>query len=194
MSASASDSTISSAGYEVSNSRTGSREPVREILGSLAVVTVPLSVLSAALLAVIFVFRVNSAPPSLLQQHVAPLESGAVYVRLDSARLALVASFSSTVAPFIAGSAMTLLVYPLSATMAKLSREQQLENLPTPLQLSMLVSLRNGGILSIFPWIQYISWRRSHKTIQSLRMLVLALLIASVLTYFFVWILTEIGS
>jgi len=124
---------------------------ISEILLAFLIVSVPLSVLAAALLALVLNFRL--LPTNLSSEQ--GLDSSSYYVDLSATRIALIASYSSTIASFVIGSAMLLVSYPLSAKFARYSQSEDLEHLPTPYQIGLLINLRTGSFGSLWPWFKY---------------------------------------
>lgn len=84
------------------------------ILLAFGIVTLPMIVLSGLLLGLIFAFKLSHGIPASSEFKSLDLaeDSSAIYVDISATRLALIASFSSTIAPLIIGSAISLLMFP----------------------------------------------------------------------------------
>lgn len=155
-----------------------------DLISAFLIVSLPMSLLSVALLVVVFAFRVYPSPSSVLNSDATGDDISAFYVRLSPASIALVASFSSTVAPFLMGSTITLVLYPLSSVIVKQTAEQRFESLPTPLQLGVLINLRNGNVMSLWPWLKGCLTRKGrHPTIHCLKCVTTVALLAALLSY-----------
>lgn len=157
---------------------------ISDILWAFVVVSFPLSLLSVALCALVFSFRVNPSPPSELYPHSTGIDPDAFYVTLSATSVALVASFSSTVATFLVNSAMTLVIYSISSAIVRQSAEKQLKSLPTPFQLGLMINLRNGSLSSLWPCMKYyFSWKGRRRVAHCLRVVIAATLFAALLSY-----------
>ena len=122
-----------------------------EILISFLVVSLPLSALAAVLVGLVLQFRL---PISTLSSDLI-LDKNSYYVNLSATRIALVASYSSTVISLVIGSAMVLVSYPLAAKFVRYSQNEEFEHLPTPYQIGLLINLRAGTVGSLWPWFKY---------------------------------------
>jgi hypothetical protein len=153
-------------------------------LSSLAIV-LPMTIFSAVLLALIY-HNLVQASIGDLQSPASHTDSDAFYVQVNATILVFIASWSSSVAPSLAGLVMILLSYSVAQRTMKLSASNQPEKLVTPFQLSILLGfLSGGGFGSFWSWLKYIfSWRhRRQKQVSSLRMAVSVWLLAIVLAY-----------
>jgi hypothetical protein len=128
-----------------------------EIGVAFAVVSIPLSILSVALLAVVLGYRTKT-----------PLDLGGAQpgnsylVNLSATTITLIASYSSTIAPIAVGSAMTLIFYSISSQIMKASEQAQVADLPTPYQVALLITMRSGGVGALWFWFKY-AFRRKFK-------------------------------
>jgi hypothetical protein len=111
---------------------------------------IPLPTIVGVLLGLIFDNRVQISPLGTDNS-----DGGAYYVNFDSTRLITLASWASSSSPYVAAALMTLLSTPLSH---KLRRESELDNmdkLPTPWQLSLLMELLNGKLPALWTWAPF---------------------------------------
>jgi ABC-type spermidine/putrescine transport system permease subunit I len=70
------------------------------------------------------------------------------YVRISATALITVASWSSTIAPILAGIAVTLVSYPLAKHLLTASEIHGTSQLPTPFQLSLIIRMISSGSFS----------------------------------------------
>jgi hypothetical protein len=165
-------------GYKPTETRCSS-----EIWVTFAIITVPLVVLSATLVAIVLHLRVKHTE----QLSFPPLgtvvdEPGVYYVRISATTLVLLASFSSTVAPTLVGFLMTLVRYPISRDIVRHSQRRNLHQLPTGYQLGLLITIFDSGIRAIWPWINYI-WQTKRRIVSAVTTAGLALTGAISLMY-----------
>lgn len=136
---------------------------IQEILFSFAILTIPMLTLSSILLGLIYHFQVvhNDPVSTYLRLSSTQGEPGVIYVNLSATTLAIVSSWSSSVAPLLLGSALTLISYPVAKKILLASRDNKPNQLLTPYQLSlMLRMLANGSLLSLWSWLKYsFGWR-----------------------------------
>jgi hypothetical protein len=130
------------------------------ILIAFAMVSVPFIILSATLLGVVLVYRVKG------QVEFAGNTPSSVYlVSLNASTIALISSYSSTFASIAVGYAMTLLFHVISKDIVKYSLQQRPDNLPTPYQVGLLLTLRTGGLGSLWQWFKYtFRWKSRQKS------------------------------
>jgi hypothetical protein len=135
---------------------------VSDILLALAITFLPLAILTAVLLGIIFHYRVVPNNYSILQLPQGSESSyGSFYlVDFSATRLITVASWSSGVAPLLPGFVMTLLSYPAGKRILKASEDESAVSLMTPFQLSLFISSLKGGIGPLWKWSKYLVWRR----------------------------------
>jgi hypothetical protein len=154
-----------------------------EILTAFVVVTFPLTILSAALIGVVMAYRIKQSPSSIPNSS-PEVDNGVYYVNLSASTVALISSYSSTVAPLAAGFAMTLVFYSLSRHIVRDSQKQITTNLPTPYQIGLLITLRSGGVGSLWPWIKYtFTGKIIRHTSGMVKACVAGAIIATLLTY-----------
>jgi hypothetical protein len=135
-----------------------------DILLSLAVIVIPMVILTAVLLGLIAYNQVPqtySALPGIPD----PLarESSAFLVDFSATRLLAVASWMSTVSSLLPSFAMLLFSYRVARTILNASKEKNTDNLPTPYQLSMLLDVLSGSIGSLWSWFKYRGWNKRER-------------------------------
>lgn len=157
---------------------------LQDISLAFAVVVIPLSILSLALLGVVLGFQIDTSKPTSLGPDQEPI-AGYYIVDMSATTIVLIASYSSTIAPIAVGFAMTLLSYPIANDIIKYSERRQLDKLPTPYQLGLMINLRSGSIGSLWPWFKYtFTWRVRHKTAGVVKAFTLGVATALFLTYY----------
>jgi hypothetical protein len=140
--------------------RTNLQGGTKDIVLSLAVIVIPMVLLTAVLLGLIAhnqVPQTYSALPGVPD----PLarESSAFLLDFSATRLLTVASWTSTVSSLMPSFAMLLFSYPVSRTILNASKERTTDNLLTPYQLSMLLGVLSGSIGSLWSWLKYRGWK-----------------------------------
>jgi hypothetical protein len=78
-----------------------------------------------------------------------------ILVDFSATRLAFIASWSSTLAPMLLGSLMALWHIPTARKLAALTKVGDVQQLPTPHQLSMLIGLSAGSFDELRKYILY---------------------------------------
>jgi hypothetical protein len=152
---------------------------------SFALAFLPLLILSAALLVVVFLYQVDQHGPSpRLAGAVDQLESGVYYVRISSATFVLIASYCSTVAPLLVGGFMSLISYLVANSILRNSQLRKLQGLPTAFQLGLIITLLKGGAGALWDWVKYTAgWKRRNRLPSSVRIPVSAVFIMTIFTY-----------
>lgn len=137
------------------------RKPTRRFtsLGlhwTAAIVGFPIFCFTIVLITLVFVYRVTANSPHPFSRE-PPRKVGHNYLLVDfsATRLVFIASWSSTLAPMLLGSLMALWHIP---TVCKVASDTALDNvkeLPTPYQLSMLIGLSSGSFDELRKYIMY---------------------------------------
>lgn len=141
-----------------------------------AVITLPMVILSAILLGLVFHNEVDQSSIVSVQP---PRDNRAAYlVNFSSTRLITVASWTSTVAPLLPVFVMTLLSFPAAQYVFKSSQQRQTTRLPTPYQLSLYVNLISGSLGSLWQWALYRSRKQRERQPPVIRTTVVGLVIA----------------
>jgi hypothetical protein len=118
---------------------------IKSLLWPVLVVTLPMTLLSAALLGLVFGYRVRSQP-DLFASDVGGYQdihrhSSYVLVDYPATRLVFAASFLSTLAPMLDSFIMSLWSLRIAQSMRTASSQLQYTRLPTPYQLSLVIGL-----------------------------------------------------
>ncbi|KAL2412524.1 hypothetical protein ABEF91_000287 [Exophiala dermatitidis] len=136
--------------------------PSRRLTGiglhwTTAIVGLPIFCFTVVLIVLVFVYRVSTdsthpfaASPSHKADH------RYILVDFSSTRLVFVASWSSTLAPMLLGSLMALWHIPTVCKMAAHTTEDNIKELPTPYQLSMLIGLSSGSFDELRKYVMYL--------------------------------------
>src|SRR5438876_12318701 len=128
-----------------------------EIASATFFLTVPLLVLSSILLGLVYTKRVtHGKSAAAFQSSTAAEEPGVFYVNYSATKLALVASWSGSIAPLLPVFLMTLLSFQIAARIGRLSSRADLPNLPTPYQLCLLLGFYTGSLSSLWRWMKHI--------------------------------------
>ncbi|KAH8658786.1 hypothetical protein BGZ60DRAFT_127140 [Tricladium varicosporioides] len=156
----------------------------QDILTSLAVIVIPMFAFTAVLLGLIMHYQVpqtHSALPGVSD----PLarESSAFLVDFSASRLLTVASWTSTVSALLPSFAMLLYSYPVSRSILNASKDRNVENLPTPYQLSLLLGVLSGSVGSLWSWLKYRGWTQRDRVPDVAKGSIMWLLSVSALGY-----------
>ena len=138
-----------------------SHAALSEVLIAFAIVSIPLTLLSAVLCTVIFSYRISVVSNTDNETE----GSDACYLNFDATTLSLLASYSSTVASVVVGFVMTLAAYSISASIVSYSERGEFDELPSPYQVGLILSLRGGHIGSLWPWIKYSFFKKTRRKI-----------------------------
>lgn len=140
---------------------------------SLATATVPMFILSVALISLVFFFKVNTGqvPHPDLQPLGTQLDQSPLYVNLPATFLIFVASWSSSAAPICGGFLITLASYPICSVYLRSIENGLDHDLPTPHQLSLIIRFLNGSSFgALWSWLNYmLTWSKRQKAVAALR-------------------------
>jgi hypothetical protein len=134
-----------------------------DIAISATVTTIPIIVLSGALLALVFDLRVIQEPSIFAQgqQDQTLNEAGVYYVRISSTYLVFIASLSSSVVPMLATFLLTLASFPIAKGVRKQTRFESRTRSLTPYQFALTLNfLGGGGYGAIWRWVKYLFTQR----------------------------------
>ncbi|KAH7346928.1 hypothetical protein BKA66DRAFT_447756 [Pyrenochaeta sp. MPI-SDFR-AT-0127] len=136
---------------------------IREILLAFAVMTIPMIAFSALLLGLIEHFRIsqNAFISDNLRLDTHNQDPSAVFVNISATTLITIASWSSTLAPLLIASALTLASYPVARKILLASQSEDMNSLPTPYQFTLLLRMvSNSSPSSLWHWLKYcLCWR-----------------------------------
>jgi hypothetical protein len=134
-----------------------------DIWTAFSIVTIPMLVFSAVLLALVYKYRVTHASNTNenLKSSATSDEAGVYYVNLSATVLIFISSWSSSLGPLLLGFLMTLASYPLARHYWSEVREQK-PTLPTPFQFALSVKfISGGGWGALYNWLRYlVGWRK----------------------------------
>ena len=118
---------------------------VKSLLWPVLVITMPMALLSAALLGLVFGYRVRSQPDLFASDaggyQDVHRHSSYVLVNYPATRLVFAASFLSTLAPMLDSFIMSIWSLRIAQSMRTASSQLQYTRLPTPYQLSLVIGL-----------------------------------------------------
>lgn len=148
--------------------------------------TVPLTALTVTLLGLIYTHQIAYEEGPFSDLPVANLNDDpyAIYITLSSTFIVFISSWMSSLAPVLAGFAVGLAIYHVGQKLLYDTRQAQIENLPTPYQLSLTLRFINGSTWSaIWFWVLYrLGWRRSSQTqARSLTAIIAVVVVSTIL-------------
>ena len=158
------------------------RGRVKEILLAVGFISVPMVVLSAILLGLIYGYRVHptSSPFNNLRPgpNFTESDSRALFVDLSATTLVTIASWSSTAAPMVLSWAVVLISYPVAKGMIFESQASESRRLPTPYQFSLVCrTLYSSMGSALWAWGTYLFGWRGKREEQSKALRVMATIV-----------------
>ena len=145
---------------------------------------VPVVLVSTLLLAIIFTYRVDRDPgwqslkaptietvsdPSLWNQTVEIAVTGgnaAYHIRYNPAILAVIASWTGIMIPFITSSSMAVIAFFAGRRILDATRDNQIGQLPTSHQMSILIKMLSGtGASGLWDTVVY-KWQNHENLVQ----------------------------
>jgi hypothetical protein len=120
----------------------------------MAVAMSSLVPLALGVLLIVLLFKYQITPPKdvLFPFNQNQSDPNTYYVNFDGTRYTTVASWASSIASLLPGFIMSLYWFPLSR---QLESREDLQALPTPQQLSLLIALKSGTLGSLWPALKY---------------------------------------
>ena len=149
-----------------------------EIVLACLVISIPMLVLSAGLLGIIYAFRVVQPEADLSYPGPSDgvdIDPSAYLVNYSATRLITIASWSSSIAPLLPGFVMILISFPAARRFLRSSQADQENDLPTPYQLGLYLQILTGGVGSLWLWIKYRFWSKRERQASVVTLLVLNL-------------------
>ena len=152
---------------------------------AFGIVSLPLVVISALLVILLFRYRIQHNQIGLLefQDEMEADEKGVFYTTINSTTFVLLASFSSTLGHVMIGFFMSLLSYPISQRFLRHSRTKSVQQLPTPYQLTLLIGCLNANIMSLWRWLRYTCGQIRGKAADTLGSAAFIFLMINIITY-----------
>jgi hypothetical protein len=153
----------------------GIRGAIWEILMLASIIVLTMSVLSGVLLWAIYKHRLDSTRNTIgglsttdpfsgfnMSGFLHP-ETNVIWVNFSATQIVTIASWTSTAAPVLVGFLLSLLGYPIAKSFLENSRKQNARNLPTPLQLNLLITVvGSANVNALWQWFQYRCWNMSN--------------------------------
>lgn len=125
-------------------------------LPTLILIT-PITLLAAALLALVFAYKVQTDPDMFqLAGQARQGSSSYILVNFSATRLVFVASFLSSTAPLLTSFVMILWTLPVADSLRQASLEQNYAQLPTPYQLSLVIGLTLASYERLWRYLAYL--------------------------------------
>jgi hypothetical protein len=144
----------------MSTSRSRMSSGKLEIFFGFFLITAPMVCLSCALIAIVYNHSLlyNGPASPALALPINQNESDVYYLSTSQKLLLTVATWSSTLAPYLVGTAITLASFPLARQMLRDQHQNRPEDLPTPYQLSLTLEILGGkGLPAATRWCRYIT-------------------------------------
>ena len=140
-----------------------------DIVFACLFISIPLLILSAGLLGIMYAFRVVQPKADLSYPEPSDgvdIDPSAYLVNYSATILITIASWTSSAAPLLPGFVMTLISFPAARRFLRSSLAGQEHDLPTPYQLGLYLQILTGGVGSLWPWFKYRFWskRESRET------------------------------
>ena len=133
---------------------------IKSLLWPVFVITVPIALLSATLLGLVFGYRVRTQP-SLFAADAGGYQdihrhNSYVLVNFPATRLVFAASFLSTLAPMLGSFIMVLWSLRIAQSMRTASAELRYTHMPTPYQLSLVIGLTLASTERLRRYFRYL--------------------------------------
>src|SRR5271156_3316382 len=143
---------------------------VGTIFTALFLLFVPIVALDAILIAIVYAFQITVPPSNALSSNstnptflpTEQFESNVFYVPVSATTLALIASYSSTVASTFIAYFLTLLSFRVAHSIISKPRHDDVQGLPTPYELGLLINMIQGGTSQVWTWFKYYVLRIGH--------------------------------
>ncbi|EXJ76244.1 uncharacterized protein A1O5_00752 [Cladophialophora psammophila CBS 110553] len=133
---------------------------IQTILLPATIICIPIALLAGALLALVYMYRIDPVPNLFKPTETSLRGPGFVLVNFSATRLVFVASFLSTLAPLLGSFILSLFALPVSRRLRDASREAKYLNLPTPFQMSLLVGILVASAQQLRSYLWYLLRRR----------------------------------
>ncbi|KIX98318.1 uncharacterized protein Z520_05619 [Fonsecaea multimorphosa CBS 102226] len=133
---------------------------IQTVLLPATIICVPIALLAATLLALIYMYKVQPVPSLFNPTEASVHGPGFVLVNFAATRLVFVASFLSTLAPLLGSFILSVFALPVSRRLRDASREAKYLNLPTPFQMSLLIGILVASAQQLRSYLWYLVRRR----------------------------------
>src|SRR5271170_2813060 len=133
------------------------RSRLSAIIWPAMIVTLPIAWLCGVLLGMTYGYRVRSEPSLFSSINNEQLNGphGYLLINYSATRLVIIASFTSTLAPILAGSIMSLWTLPIARSMKIASSTAKYSQLPTPYQLSLVIGISLASYQRLWRYYEY---------------------------------------
>jgi hypothetical protein len=137
------------------------RSRLSAIIWPAVIITIPIAWLCGVLLCMIYGYQVRSEPSlfSSINNEQLNRPHGYLLINYSATRLVIIASFTSTLGPILAGSIMSLWTLPVARSMKTASGTTQYSQLPTPYQLSFIVGISLASYQRLLRYYEYMLFR-----------------------------------
>lgn len=126
-----------------------------------------MTLLTAALVLMVFKYKVTTESENQFSRPDTTLSANdAYYVHADSTMLVFLASWMSSLAPLLAGCAISLAAYPIAQKLFEDTLSTSQERLPTPFQFAIALKFINGSTWSAIWDLLLYRFRRRSQTVQ----------------------------
>ena len=137
------------------------RSRLSAVIWPAVIIMFPIAWLCGVLLGMMYGYRVQSEPSlfSSINNEQLTRPHGYLLINYSATRLVIIASFTSTLAPILAGSIMSLWTLPIARSMKIASGTTQYSQLPTPYQLSFIIGISLASYQRLWRYYEYMLFR-----------------------------------
>ena len=139
------------------HTKTQRRSLAKSLFLPTLILITPIALLAAALLVLVFAYKVQTDPD--LFQPAGQANQGSssyILVNFSATRLVFVASFLSSTAPLLTSFVMILWTLPVAHSLRQASLQQNYAQLPTPYQLSLVIGLTLASYERLWRYLAYL--------------------------------------
>ena len=155
-----------------------------EIFVACAAIAVPMLLLSVLLLGIILCNSLQQHPKvsnTFRHTQAADSDDAAFYVNFSATELITAASWTSSIAPVLPTFFMALLSRSTAQKIMRLSEIGQYSELPTPYQLSLLLSILGAEIGSLWQYMRYKRWKQRDNVVKAVHGALLLLILTTLM-------------
>lgn len=138
------------------------RKPWPDILWAMLSVIAPMSLLTAVILGLVFAYQISPPNTNALDFEdslQSPFDGDYIHVDFSATRLIFVASWSSSLAPLLAGFCMSLWLPWAAQQIAKSTQQKVDSDLCTPFQIGLIINLMTGSFSQLLSFVKYSMWK-----------------------------------